>query len=320
MKLIKKYKIIIIFVLIFIIFNIPLPYYVDAPGGIENVNKNIKISGYDSKGSLNIVYVKEFNTNIPMILYSLLRKDYDIIKKTDVVLETESINDYEKRDKLLMDESISNAIYVAYTKANKKIEILDNKIYVLYNENKYSDLKVLDEIISINNDKVTSKEDIEKILKDTNENVKIQVINNKKKYVRNVKLTNDKKLGILISNIKKYNMEPNIKIDKDNNQSGPSGGLMIALYIYNKLTKDDITKGKKIVGTGTIETDGTVGEIGGVKYKLKSAVKSKADLFLVPQGDNCKEVNKLIKKEGYNIKIKCVSTFDEVLGYLRSAN
>ena len=71
MKLIKKNKMIIILVLIFLNFNIPFPYYVYAPGGIENVKKTIKIDGYNSKGSLNMVYVSEYKTNIPMIIYCI---------------------------------------------------------------------------------------------------------------------------------------------------------------------------------------------------------------------------------------------------------
>ena len=46
----------------------------------------------------------------------------------------------------------------------------------------------------------------------------------------------------------------------------------MALMIYNALTEQDLTNGKKIVGTGTIERDGSVGVIGGVKYKIMGAV------------------------------------------------
>ena len=53
---------------------------------------------------------------------------------------------------------------------------------------------------------------------------------------------------------------------------------MLTLAIYNSLVDKDITKGKKVVGTGTIEEDGSVGSIGGVKYKLNGAVRQKADV------------------------------------------
>ena len=67
---------------------------------------------------------------------------------------------------------------------------------------------------------------------------------------------------------------------------------MLTLAIYNSLVDKDITKGKKVVGTGTIEEDGSVGSIGGVKYKLNGAVRQKADVFLVPAGENYEEAFK----------------------------
>jgi PDZ domain-containing protein len=92
---------------------------------------------------------------------------------------------------------------------------------------------------------------------------------------------------------------------------------MLALTIYNKLTSNDITKGKKIVGTGTISIDGSVGEISGIEYKLKGAVHEKADLFIAPNGDNYKEAMRIKKQKHYDIKIIGVSTFDDAINYLK---
>ena len=92
---------------------------------------------------------------------------------------------------------------------------------------------------------------------------------------------------------------------------------MMSLTIYNKLVKEDITNGKKIVGTGTIDVDGKVGEIGGVKYKLIGAVKNKADIFICPV-ENYEEAVKVAKEKDYDIKIISAKTFDEVLEKLKS--
>ena len=91
---------------------------------------------------------------------------------------------------------------------------------------------------------------------------------------------------------------------------------MLSLAIYNSLVKQDITHGKTIVGTGTIDKNGQVGPIDGIKYKIKGVVKKHVDLFLVPK-DNLKEALKVKKKNHYKIKIVGVSTFDEALNYLQ---
>ena len=54
--------------------------------------------------------------------------------------------------------------------------------------------------------------------------------------------------------------------------------------------------------------------------KLKSAVKEKADLFIVPNDENYKEALKIKKENNYDIEILGVSTFDEVIEYLSFKN
>ncbi|WP_067501684.1 PDZ domain-containing protein [Actinoplanes sp. TFC3] len=69
---------------------------------------------------------------------------------------------------------------------------------------------------------------------------------------------------------------------------GPSAGLMFTLGIIDKLTPADLTGGKVIAGTGTIDDSGAVGSIGGIPQKLLGAKAAGAQIFLVPAG-NCAE-------------------------------
>lgn len=69
---------------------------------------------------------------------------------------------------------------------------------------------------------------------------------------------------------------------------GPSAGLMMALGIIDKLTPEDLTGGRIIAGTGTIDENGAVGPIGGVPQKIIGAVEAGATVFLTPR-DNCAE-------------------------------
>lgn len=70
---------------------------------------------------------------------------------------------------------------------------------------------------------------------------------------------------------------------------GPSAGMMFSLGIIDELTPGDMTGGKHFAGTGTIESDGTVGPIGGIAQKMVGARQSGATIFLAPS-DNCDEV------------------------------
>ncbi len=70
---------------------------------------------------------------------------------------------------------------------------------------------------------------------------------------------------------------------------GPSAGMMFALGIIDELTEGHMTGGIHFAGTGTIETDGKVGKIGGIEQKMVGAQKSGATVFLAPEG-NCDDV------------------------------
>lgn len=69
---------------------------------------------------------------------------------------------------------------------------------------------------------------------------------------------------------------------------GPSAGTMFALAIYDRLTPGELTGGRKIAGTGTIDADGVVGSIGGIRQKMAGAARDGVEVFLVP-ADNCDE-------------------------------
>ena len=69
---------------------------------------------------------------------------------------------------------------------------------------------------------------------------------------------------------------------------GPSAGLIFATAVVDKLTPGDLTGGRDIAGTGTIDASGQVGPIGGIRFKMDAARDDGATAFLVPAG-NCAE-------------------------------
>ncbi|MEU6487811.1 S16 family serine protease [Streptomyces sp. NPDC046887] len=70
---------------------------------------------------------------------------------------------------------------------------------------------------------------------------------------------------------------------------GPSAGLFFALGIVDKIRGDgsggDLTGGRTIAGTGTVDDNGEVGPVGGVSLKTQAAHRDGATVFLVPQAE-----------------------------------
>jgi PDZ domain-containing protein len=88
---------------------------------------------------------------------------------------------------------------------------------------------------------------------------------------------------------------------------GPSAGLMFSLGIYDKLTPGPLAGGKQVAGTGTIDDEGTVGPIGGIRQKLAGARADGAQFFLAP-ADNCDEV---VGHVPDGLEVFKVGTFDD---------
>ncbi|MFF6800612.1 S16 family serine protease [Streptomyces sp. NPDC012616] len=80
---------------------------------------------------------------------------------------------------------------------------------------------------------------------------------------------------------------------------GPSAGLLFSLGIVDKLDGDgaggDLTGGRTIAGTGTIDADGKVGAVGGVALKTQAARRDGATVFLVPK-DECSDAKSELPK------------------------
>jgi PDZ domain-containing protein len=315
----KEYKFLLTLILVLGISTIKLPYYINMPGGIIDISDRINIDNLEKdKGTLNLAYVSEMKATIPTLIISKINKNWDIIKADEIIETNETEQDINTRDKIYLKESLSNAMYAGFKKANEEFNTKNNKIFIIaISKEAKTNLKIGDEIKEINNIEIKEKEDL-KIIQEMKENqeLEIKVINNNKEYRRNAKLIKmDNKILIGCAIAETFDIESKHTIDIDYNkkESGPSGGMMLSLMTYSKLTHKDLTKGRKIVGTGTIDRNGNVGEIGGVKYKLIGAVKNKADIFLVPSGENYEEAIRLKEKNKYNIKIVSIATLDDAI-------
>lgn len=319
----------LIFILGFYVFlTYPLPYYILTGGGTIDVSNRVEISdSYEQKGSFNLAYVNELKGTLPTYLLSFIISDWTLYSQEDYAIdETEDAIDVTKRDQLLLKESLQNSTKVAYEAAGKNFKINNTAYYIYYVEDfvkDYADIRVGDEILSYDDNKLTDIDAYRTYVnsKKVDDEINVTIKRDNKTLKTKLKVYEEdgsKYTGIMVSRIYDYETDPEITFKFRQNESGSSGGLTLALAIYNKLTKEDITKGLKIVGTGTIESDGSVGEIGGVEYKLQGAVKAKADIFIVPQGDNYETAKKIKEEKNYKITLIEATTFEETLEKLKN--
>lgn len=322
----ENYKELIIVLVIALFIYYPLPYYIFAGGGTTSIeNKFIIENKTQSEGSYRFSYVREIKASPLFLLLSYVIPEWESVSMKDYQYDSsESMEDLAKRDKLLLEESNGRAAQIAYQKAGKDFEIISDNLFVIATFDIKADeaVKVGDEILKVEKKEFKNFDELLEIMKDKSpgDKIEFELKRDDKVLISNVEvkeIEGKKVLGIAAINIFKYKSDPTIKFNFDRDESGPSGGFMLTLAIYDSLIPEDLSKGRKIVGSGEILPEGRVGIIGGIKHKLVGAVKDKADVFFAPAGENYEEAIKLKEKNKYKIEIVSVETIDDAINYLR---
>lgn len=318
---------------------VPLPYYVEVPGGAFDINQVMTINGKadKNKGSYNFVAVELRPGTVFNLAYSWFNKDTTEIVSKEEMTGGASTKDYNLMNQYYMENSQNTAIYQALRLAGKKVKLDYKGVYVLNiadNSTFKGTLNIADTVTGINGKSFKSSKDLVKYVTGLKLGSKVTVqytSQGKKKSSKGkvVKLTNGKNgIGITLTDHTEVSSPEKVKFSTQG-VGGPSAGLMFTLSIYDQLNKKDLLKGRMIAGTGTIEPDGSVGDIGGVSQKVVSADKSGAEIFFVPdnpvtkankkyypRGNNYQEAKKMAKKIGSKMKIVPVKTAQEAIDYL----
>ena len=274
-----------------------------------------KEDGYNV--TLDYSYKGQNLINIPQNLYKTGSENFknnDIVTGYNDILFT-SKEDYYKA----LDDIFSNVL------------INDNSIKNLKYNNKF---QLKDENGNRIDENIKLIFDIYKLLSTNETTYSFNLVREKedKKVNANLKMLFYLYSGFIIKEEKIYTINENcfeaytINYDKcspkiDINKTttvGPSGGLLQTLAVYNSITTDDVTKGKKIMGTGGIALDGSATIIGGEKQKIITANLYMADVFFIPEENynDAKKQYDLLKEVSY--ELVCVKTFDDVLNYLKN--
>ena len=289
------------------------------------LSKRVNVeSGYETNGTLGMAYVSMIKGSIPYLLLSYVIPDWDIVSDTEIKYDNETMKERIEADKISTEQSISSAIIASYTLAGKSVQVNEEVVHITYiDEHANTDLKLLDIVKSVEGHQIKNTKELKELLKNyqAGDKVTFKVLRSDKEIECTATLYDSgdgAKVGVMLTETYDIEETPNCSITMKQSESGPSGGLMMSLQIYNSLTENDITKGKKIIGTGTIDNEGNVGAIGGVKYKLIGAAKKHADIFLVPT-DNYEEALSVKESHHLNIDIIAVSTLKDAINSLENS-
>ena len=348
-KLNKQLKVLLfssftVFLVITILAVIPTSYDLTVPSQVSNIDEVYDFENVENN-NVNVNSVAVYSYYKISVLNYLQAKlnPFAVIEKHDDYTNTSVEYGYTSGT-IQKNVSLTNSLIVGYTYANKQIgkEFLGYIVHSIFGKGeslfKLGDIIVKCEGISLTENLTVSKVLADKygvitgddglsyvnITLDTiynftvlRDNKEVEVNTKAFPYIDGDEITPT--LGInYYGYYRLLNDDTHPKYEINNpNTYGPSAGLMQALFIYDYLSFSNLTKGIKVVGTGTIDAFGNAGAIGGVKAKVMAANLSKADIFFVPDA-NYEEALEQYQKIKTKMKLVKVSNLQEVIDYLNN--
>jgi len=284
-------------------FVLRVPYVVLSPGptvntlGKDGGTDIILIKGHatsPTSGHLNLttVSVETDNTTVAGAIKGWLARDEVVVPHDSVFppgVSQDQVNRQDQQD-FVQSQDSATAAAACELKYPKGFGVLS----VASDSPNAKVLKPGDRFVSVGGSRITDDGSLRRVLAALKVGDRIQVVVDRHGAQMSVTArmgapangTTSPRLGITVAEGCIPPFEVTLGLT---GIGGPSAGLMFALGIIDKLGPDNLTHGRFIAGTGTIDPSGAVGRIGGIQLKMLGARRAGASVFLAPDG-NCDDV------------------------------
>jgi Lon-like protease len=310
-------------------FVVPIPiFYTYLPGPLRDVERLVTVSGartYSSQGALLLTTVSvDVNVTAADLVSAALDPTKAVVPR-DQVTGGRPLQRVERLQRQEMSASQQQAKTVALgalglgTPKGKGARVFET----LGGAPADGLLRPGDVILAIDGRPVATTCDVGKAIDDTDigDMVHLQVrrdgrvIDVEVPTARNPIDPSSPFIGVQMEEVG-YSFDPGVNVRFETGDiAGPSAGLMFTLGLYDRLTPGDLTGGRTIAGTGTIDCSGRVGPIGGIVQKVAAASARGAEVFLAPEANAADA-----RSVAGDTMIVAVSNFDDALHYLEGSS
>lgn len=279
----------------FALANFHPPVAVITPGPTFDVSHDIAITGLPVEvpsGKYLLTSIRVDRPNVLGLLLAAVRADREIVP----IPRNEDLKWVHLQQQTLFNESRLLAAAAAAKAQGMKVSLTGTGALVtgLIPESPASGaLQRGDVIVSVDESAVSVAADAGRLIKshEGSHALRLEVERQSRRIAVNVPTTVEPRhsestlaIGAFVQT-RELRVELPFKIDfVKRDIGGPSAGLVYALAISDMLNQADYAHGRTIAATGTIDADGRVGAVGGVKYKGESSQRAGALIFLVPSG------------------------------------
>ena len=302
-------------------WNIELPYLAYSAGPVSDAADTVvadEVAVFPPEGELLMLTVVSQDVNVFEALIAGVDPTIDLVRKQAVRRAGETDEEYRNRVLQQMDDSNFRSIAVALDYLGYELVPTEVVINEIRGDVPAADVLDLgDSVVSINGKEIEDLADITSALDGTEVGDMIDIsvertgsaVELEVELVENPDEPGLPMIGIVLGELR----EPPFPIEiQAGDVGGPSAGMMHAIAIIDALTEGELTGGRVIAGTGTIDLEGNVGSIGGIRQKVVGAEAAGAEYILVPQGN----YETALTAERESIEIVPVATLNEAIAFL----
>jgi Lon-like protease len=299
------------------------------PGGAVAVSPMIRVPPAQRAQPAGEFYLTTIIAQTPITagqwFYARLDPAYELVPPERVVPPNQTPQEVMDRAARMLDESETVAKVVALQLAGYNAQVLGVVLEVtavLPNSPAAAVLQTGDRLLNLNGQRFLSTGDFVRLIAEQPVEQAISIGFERAGVYREETLLlappavagNPPLLGVVVQSVDVETRLPfAVDIIPQRIVGGPSAGLMFTLTIYNLITPEDLTNGRRIAGTGTIDLSGRVGPIGGVRQKVAAAEAAGASHFLVPPA-NYADAAAVARR----IEVVEVTTAQQAIEYLRA--
>jgi PDZ domain-containing protein len=306
---------------------IHVPYVIESPGNLYTTNDRITIEGatpYPTSDKIDLVTVSLDTRVTVMEKFIADHTADDLVVPAKEVLGNQTPAQNDQFNSLLMKQSKDSAVLVALKRLGYDVQPTQTGAVVqetVPGAPADGVLQVAETIVAVADTPVTSADDLHNALANRRPGDRVTItLEATDQARRTVELTlgeNPQKPGVAYIGISPTTrlVYPDLPVKvtvASGAIGGPSAGLAFTLAILDLMTPGDLTAGKEIAVTGTIDPDGTVGPIGGVRGKVTTVSRQHVRYFLVP-GEDADEAKAQAPKD---LQIVPIHTLDDALNFL----
>ncbi|MFD2117315.1 PDZ domain-containing protein [Paenibacillus yanchengensis] len=306
---------------VFSIVAIPVPFNVIYPGFTIDMNSYAKIEGGTASGTIDGVLVFDRPAVLLDYVTARLLPAYEWYKRpaSEPPITEQFAEVIEMKQ---TTDQLAAAIALKYVGEGQGVTPLGVHVVAIeWNSPADGVLRAGDIIVAINDEPIMTISDLFLQMQQIQPEQTIQLtVQRDGEQIETVAIrataASDEPakavIGIAIDTAYEYDVTKHVEYtDYIAHIGGPSHGAMLTLALIDQLTSGGIIQQIKVAGTGTIEQDGSIGMVGGIRQKAYAVSRTNAEVFFVPLAGA-----EVAKKAAPQLQVVAVQTIDDILQWL----